>query len=151
MRFLRLTLLAGLVATGSASAAPPVSDIAFYRNASDCTAALKARVEQHLLKPPSEARNQLIVRDTELGFVYIGVAYKRGLRNPEADSMLKDAEGRWTQLTPTQQVNRLNNCTQQGQQMMDEVSGLERYLVRNRAKARVDRLLAKETRNKPSS
>lgn len=41
--------------------------------------------------------------DTELSFVFIGVAYKKGLRNPEAE------------------------------QLMNEVSGLARFFVRNRA------------------
>ena len=143
MRLLSL-LLASLTLTGSALAAPPTSDAAFYLEAADCTAGFKDRVGQHLKQPPSIKRNQAILKDTEHGFVLIGVAYKKGLRNPEADQMLKAAEARWSQLAPAQQSSRLNRCTQQADQLMADVSGLERFLVRNRAQARVDKLLARE-------
>lgn len=145
MRLLSL-LLASLTLTGSALAAQPSSDAAFYLEASDCTAGFKDRVVQHLKQPPSDKRNQAILKDTEHGFVFIGVAYKKGLRNPEADRMLKAAEGRWSQLAPAQQSSRLNRCTQQAEDLMEDVTGLERFLVRNRAQARVDKLLAKEQR-----
>ena len=141
-----LVLLAGLSGAGHALAAAPSADAAFFQEASDCTAGFKARVVQHLKQPPSEARNQAILKDTEHGFVLIGVAYKKGLRNPEADQMLKAAEGRWSQLTPAQQASRMARCTQQAEHLLADVSGLERFLVRNRAQARVDKLLAREQR-----
>ena len=144
--FAVLGLLASLIGAGPARAALPSADAVFFQEASECTAGFKARVVQHLKQPPSEARNQAILKDTEHGFVFIGVAYKKGLRNPEADQMLKAAEGRWSQLSAAQQVSRLGRCTQQADQLMAEVSGLERFLVRNRAQARVDKLLAKEQR-----
>lgn len=141
-----LMLLTTLTMAPDALANPPSPDALFYQEASDCTAGLKARVVQHLQQPPSEARNQAILTDTEHGFIFIGVAYKKGLRNPEADQMLKAAEGRWSHLGASQQVSRLKRCTQQAEQLMGEVSGLERFIVRNRAQARVDKLLAKEQR-----
>lgn len=116
----------------------------FFQEAADCTAAFKARVIESKAQPKSEARDDAILRDTEMGFIYIGVAYKRGLRNPEADQMLKTAEKRWGQLSKTEQANRLASCTVKAQQLMDDVTGLERFLVRNRAKARVDQWLEKE-------
>lgn len=145
MRLLSL-LLASLTLTASALAAQPSSDAAFYLEASDCTAGFKDRVVQHLKQPPSDKRNQAILKDTEHGFVFIGVAYKKGLRNPEADQMLKAAEGRWSQLAPAQQATRLSRCTLQADHLMADVTSLERFLVRNRAQARVDKLLAKEQR-----
>lgn len=137
-------MFAALCLSAATQATARMPDEAFYLHASNCTAAFKARVEQHLTQAPSEARNQLLLRDTELGFVYVGLAYKRGLRNPQADDLLKVAEDRWRQLGAAQQNNRLSQCTQEGQQHMADISGLERYLVRNRAKARIDKLLAKE-------
>ncbi len=145
MRLLSL-LLASLTLTGSALAAQPSSDAAFYLEAAECTAGFKDSVVQHLKQPPSAKRNQAILKDTEHGFVLIGVAYKKGLRNPEADQMLKAAESRWSQLAPTQQSSRLARCTQQADRLMADVSGLERFLVRSRAQARVDTLLAREQR-----
>lgn len=116
----------------------------FFLEAADCTAAFEARVIERKAQARNEARNQAILHDTELGFVYIGVAYRRGLRNPEADDMLKAAEKRWSQLSKPEQAKRLASCVTQAEQLMDDVSGLERFIVRNRAAARVDRLLEKE-------
>ena len=114
---------------------------AFYTEASDCTAALKARVADRLLQPKSDARNKLILSDTELGFTYIGVAYKKGLRNPQADQMLAESEKRWGSLSKTEQQSRLVTCTASAQRLMKDLSGFERYLIKNRAQARVDKLL----------
>lgn len=141
-----LGLLASLSGASYAQAALPSADAVFFQEASECTAGFKARVVQHLKKAPSEARNQAILKDTEHGFVLIGVAYKKGLRNPEADEVLKAAEVRWSHLSPAQQSTRLTRCTQQAEQLMTEISGLERFLVRNRAQARVDKLLNREQR-----
>jgi len=96
-----LMLLTTLTMAPDARANPPSPDALFYQEASDCTAGLKARVVQHLQQPPSEARNQAILTDTEHGFIFIGVAYKKGLRNPEADQMLADKEGVDVLFTPT--------------------------------------------------
>lgn len=129
------------LAQSDAASAPPNP---FFLEAADCTAAFEARVIERKAQPRSDARNQAILHDTELGFVYIGVAYRRGLRNPEADDMLKAAEKRWHQLSKADQAKRLASCTTQAEQLMEDVSGLERFIVKNRASARVDRLLEKE-------
>lgn len=129
------------LAQSDAASAPPNP---FFLEAADCTAAFEARVIERKAQPRSDARNQAILHDTELGFVYIGVAYRRGLRNPEADDMLKAAEKRWHQLSKHDQAKRLASCTTQAEQLMEDVSGLERFIVKNRAEARVDRLLEKE-------
>lgn len=124
--------------------ATPTGEAAFFQEASDCTAALKARVVERTTQPKSPARDQAILTDTELGFVYIGVAYKKGLRNPQADEMLKAAEKRWRLLSKPRQQSMLTSCTASAQKLMREVSSFERYIVKNRAKARVDKLLQKE-------
>jgi len=118
----------------------------FYVEAADCTAAFQARVITRLTLPKSDARDKAILRDTEMGFIFIGVAYKEGLRNPEADQLLKAAEKRWRQSSKGEQEGRFASCTSRAQQLMDDVSGLERFIVRNRAKARVERLLEKEAK-----
>ncbi len=132
-------------AQSDAASAPPNP---FFLEAADCAAAFEARVIERKAQPRSEARNQAILHDTELGFVYIGVAYRRGLRNPEADEMLKAAEKRWHQLNKHDQAKRLASCVTQAEQLMEDVSGLERFIVKNRANARVDRLLEKEAQAK---
>jgi len=141
--FLASTSLVAHTALAQSGAASAPSN-PFFLEAADCTAAFQARVIERKAQPGSEARNQAILHDTELGFVYIGVAYKRGLRNPEADEMLQAAEKRWAQLGKAERAKRLASCTSQAEQLMSDVSGLERFIVRNRARARVDRLLEKE-------
>ncbi|MFT3858636.1 MAG: hypothetical protein QM742_14435 [Aquabacterium sp.] len=137
-------LLAGLAAAPCARAQTPVPP--FYLEAADCTAAFEARVVARLAQPKSEARDKAILSDTEWGFVFIGVAYKEGLRSPQAEELLKAAQKRWRLLGRPEQDARLATCTTRAQQLMDDVSFVERFLVRNRAKARVDRLLEREAR-----
>ncbi len=139
-RFIFVCLLPISVAAAWAQDKPSPKQ-AFFIEASDCTAALKARVAERLLQPRSDARNKLILSDTELGFTYIGVAYKKGLRNPQADQMLADSEKRWGLLSKAAQQSRLATCTASAQKLMKDLSGVERYLIKNRAQARVDKAL----------
>lgn len=139
-RFVVVCLLCLSGATAWAQDKPSPKQ-AFFIEASDCTAALKARVAERLLQPRSDARNKLILSDTELGFTYIGVAYKKGLRNPQADQMLADSEKRWGLLSKAAQQSRLLTCTASAQKLMKDLSGVERYLIKNRAQARVDKVL----------
>lgn len=143
----RLLAAWGCVLAGAVAAqAQPPSNAPFFLEAADCTAALKARVVERQAQPKSPARDKAILGDTELGFVFIGVAYKKGLRNPEADQMLLAAEQRWRALNKADKLSRQASCTTRGQQLMRDVSALERFLIRNRAKARVDKLLEKEAK-----
>jgi hypothetical protein len=134
-------LLAGssALAQSKAPAPPP-----FYVEAADCTAAFQARVVTRLAQPKTDTRDKAILRDTEMGFIFIGVAYKEGLRKPEADSLLAAAAKRWAQLSKAEQEGRLATCATRSQQLMDDVTAFERFLVKNRANARVERLLEKE-------
>lgn len=133
-----------LLATTAMAQDKPKSPPPFFTEAADCTAAFQARVLIRMEQPRSKARDKAILRDTEMGFVFIGVAYKEGLRSPEAEQMLKAAEKRWALLNKADQDRRLAACTARAQQLMDDVSFVERYIVKNRAESRVDRLLEKE-------
>lgn len=119
-------------------------DQRFFLEAADCAAALEARVIDRQMQARTAARDEAMLRDVENGFVLIGVAYKRGLRNPQADDMLHAAEKRWGNLSKADKEARLASCTSKGQHLMEDVSMLERFIVRNRASARVERLLEKE-------
>lgn len=116
----------------------------FFIEAADCTAAFEASVKVRLKEARTPARDEAILRDTEKGFIFVGVAYKQGLRNPEADQLLHAAEQRWEKMGKEEQAKRLASCASRAQVLMDDVSFIERYIVRNRAQARVDRLLSKE-------
>lgn len=115
------------------------------QEASDCAAAFEGRILQRRTEARTDARNQAILRDAELGFTFVAVAYKQGLRNPEADQMLKASEKRWAALPEAERRKRLTQCATWAQQLFDDLNGFEGYLVRNRAQARVDRLLKKES------
>lgn len=153
--FLRPLCLAALsslplwAGTAQAQSKPdkPAAPPPFFVEAADCTAAFKASVNQHLTQAKTQSRDRAIYDDTERGFVYIGVAYKQGLRSPEADHMLAAAEKRWAQLDKEEQASRLAACTKKAGDLMDEVTFIERYIVRNRARARVDRLLSQEKKS----
>lgn len=119
----------------------PSAKQAFFVEASDCTAALKVRVEERVAQPKSEVRNKAILIDTEVGFAFIGVAYKKGLRKPQADQMLAASEKKWATLGKTEQQTRLSTCSAKGLQLLKDLSGFERYIIKNRAQARVDKLL----------
>jgi len=125
----------------AASASPAPS---FFQEASDCAAAFEARVLERRAQPRSDARNQAILSDTQLGFVYAGLAYEQGLRNPEAGQMLKASQKRWSTLSKAEQQSALVVCTAKAQQLMKDINALERFIVKNRAKARVDKLLRSE-------
>lgn len=116
----------------------------FFVEAADCSAAYKAGVTARLKQPRSEARDKAILDDTERSFVFIGVAYKQGLRKPEADRLLALSEQRWATLAKAEQARRIDACTRRAEQLMDEVSFIERYAVQNRAKARVEQQFEKE-------
>ncbi|HEX5312390.1 hypothetical protein [Aquabacterium sp.] len=132
------------VSSGGAWAAPDEVRQPTHQEASDCAAAFEGRILQRRTEPRTDTRNQAILRDAELGFTFVAVAYKQGLRNPEADQMLKASEKRWATLTEAERRKRLAQCSTWSQQLFDEFNGFERYLVQNRAQARVDRLLKKE-------
>lgn len=135
-------MMARGVQAQTAPPAPPASP--FYVEAADCTAALEARVRARLTQNKSDARDKAILADTELGFTFVGVAYKQGLRNPQADDLLDAAHQRWRQLPRTEQDSRQALCTTRARKLMSELTFVERFIVRNRAKARVERLLEKE-------
>lgn len=134
-----LCATAAMSQSTQAPAPPP-----FFVEASDCAAAFKATVAARLTQPRSDARDKAILDDTEKGFIFIGVAYKQGLRNPEADRLLAAAEQRWSQLGKAEQAQRVASCSSRAKQLMDDVTFIERYIVKNRAQARVEQLLRKE-------
>ena len=128
-----------------AQAAPDPADQAFFQRASVCSAVLKHDVLQ--LKRRAEAgepglRAQM-ERLAEFSFSYVGTAYKRGLRKPQADELLDQAEAQQRSLGLAALRTLSADCQAEGDRLLNSANVLERALVRNRAKARVDQLLAK--------
>lgn len=153
--FLALLLAAAQVAVpaGAAedAASAPVADP--FVHDSECVAVLKrdavalaARVDAASSDTASsdtarEAARREMVRLTEAGFAFIGTAYKKGLRNPRADELLAEAE-RTLQGRPEAALRSLSRqCQAEGAELLQRANFLERALVGNRAKARVDKML----------
>lgn len=146
-RMLKPSLIAACALVVSHAALAQVKAAAsspFFQEASDCAAAFEARVNEHRAQPPSEPRNQAILQDTQWGFLYVGLAYEQGLRKPEADQLFQASKKRWSALGKVEQHNTLTTCTAQAQTLMKEINAMERFIVKNRAQARVDKLLEKD-------
>lgn len=136
-----LSLLLATAAQAQVVEPPPE---VFYRRASACVAVMKRDVvslKQRLLAGAPQLRPQM-VKLTELGFTFIGTAYKRGLRKEQADALLAEAEtAQKTQ--PAEGLKKLStDCQAEGSRLLAKANVIERALVSNRAKARVDDLLA---------
>jgi hypothetical protein len=64
------------------------------------------------------------------------------LRKPLADQLLDEAERRQSLMAPVALQDLSVSCQAEGQRLLQDANFLERALVRNRAKARVEDLLA---------
>jgi hypothetical protein len=137
-------LLLGLAGPARADEA----DEAYYRRASACTAVLKREVvalRDRFLRGDAAVRPE-IQRLTEQSFTFVGIAYKRGLRNPQADRLLDEAEAAQQRQPATTLRQLFNDCQAEGAKLFSGSNAIERALVRNRAKARVDQLLTPPAR-----
>ncbi|WP_374675278.1 hypothetical protein [Ideonella sp.] len=140
-----LAALAALGGAGVAQAAPTAADKAFYQRAAACVAVLEKeagdmagryQAGERTLKPA-------LVKLTEQGFAFIGQAYLRGLRQAEADRMLDEAKAAQRSLPADARAQLVAACRSEGARLYADANGLEQALVSNRARARVDKLLAK--------
>lgn len=82
-----------------------------------------------------------MVRLAEWSFALIGTAYKQGLRKPQADKLLEEAEAALKIQSPEEQKALLQACQIEGQKTYKDANFVERALVSNRAKARIESLL----------
>lgn len=114
-----------------------------YRHASACVAVLKreALVLTARYKAGHTETRPEIVKLTELGFTFIGTAYKSGLRKPQADQLLDEAEKAQKQASPDALRQLLGECQVEGAKLLRDANFVERALVGNRAASRVDKML----------
>lgn len=136
-----LTSLLLLVTTWVQAA--EADDEAFYRHAAECVALLKhdALALQTAAKGGDAPAKAQMVQLTAWGFGFIASAYKRGLRNPRADTMLDEAEAAQRDWPDNQRQERTERCLTDAREIFANASGLERAIVNNRAAARVERQL----------
>lgn len=130
-----------------AQAAPSAEDTQFYRRAASCVVVIERDALQLAgrYKAGDRAVKPSLVKLTEKGFAFIGRAYLRGLREDEANRLKADASVEQKAM-PADELEQLSgSCQAEGAQLYGDANGFERALVSNRAKARVDKLLAKKT------
>jgi len=133
--------LAGATGAGAA----PVDLPTFYRHASDCVAVLKLRADT-LASPyrggdaPMKAELTTL---TEAGFAFVGTAYKAGLRKAEADRMLADAETELQGRPAAEREQLVSTCALEGRKLLADSNALEQMLVRQKARSRVEKILAR--------
>lgn len=137
-------MLAWPAAHAADADAADAADQAFFQRAATCAAVMKQEVVR--LSERWQGGERGVKADarrlTELSFTFVGVAYKRGLRGEAADKLLADAE-RAHAGQPSAALRKLSiDCQAEAGQLLARSNVLERALVRNRAKARVDQLMA---------
>jgi hypothetical protein len=148
MRVFRPFALAflAIVAASGARADPSPAQSA------SCVAALKARAEpvaQRVRQGETAAETQLLPIVTA-SFAFIGTAYKQGIRNPQADDMMKAAEKSQATLPPAELGKLQDRCQAQGEQLLAQANYFERQFVIHAAHARIDRL-RKHPTSQPAS
>ena len=80
-----------------------------------------------------------LVSLTEAGFAFIGAAYEAGLRKDDADRRLAAAEEHQKTLPAAELQKLVQSCRVEGSEILAKSNVLERALVKNAARRRVDR------------
>jgi hypothetical protein len=127
-------LLAGLVDARAAGPTP--------QHSAACVAALERDAEQlaeRFRQGHPEIEPELVERVRQ-GFAFIGSAWKQGLRDEEADKLLKAAEEAQKDLSPEQLAARQAACRAEGEKLLANANVLERAFVNHAAQRRVDKL-----------
>lgn len=139
-----LLLACSLATAGAARAAASEADHQFFRHAAACVAVLQndAVALADRYRAGDRAVKPALVKLTEQGFSFIGRAYLRGLRKEEGDRLTTQAEAAQKSMPPEALRQLSTNCQAEGARLYAEASSLEQMVVSNRAKARVDKLLA---------
>lgn len=114
-----------------------------WKRTSACVAVMKREIvglaDQH--KAGKRQVEPEMVSLAEWSFALIGTAYKQGLRKTQADKLLEEAEAALKAQNPEEQKALLQACQIEGQKTFRDANFVERALVSNRAKARIESLL----------
>lgn len=125
-------------------AATREADAVFFERAASCVAVLERDAVALAGRYQAGERGvkPALVKLTEQGFSFIGRAYLRGLRKEEADRLTGEARQAQKAMS-AEAVQQLSAaCQAEGARLYAGAGTLEQMLVTNRAKARVDKLLA---------
>lgn len=146
LRAQSLLLTLACSAVPAARAQTTEADAAFFRHAAACVAVLErdAKAMAGRYQAGDRALKSSLVKLTEQGFSFIGKAYLRGLRKEQADQLTNEARESQDAMPPAALQKLSADCQAEGAALYGKASALEQAVVSNRAKARVEKLLAKK-------
>jgi hypothetical protein len=81
-----------------------------------------------------------LVRRVQEGFAFIGTAYLQGLREEEANRLLKAAQKAQESLPAAELAARQVACRTEGARLLEKANVVERAFVMKAAQRRVDKL-----------
>jgi hypothetical protein len=131
-----------LFAAASAWALPAHAAGPSPQHSAECVAALQVEAEamaDQVRRGRTEVEPEL-VRRVQQGFAFIGTAYLQGVRNAEADRLLKAAEAAQKEIPVAELTARQVACRSEGARLLEKANALERAFVVKAAKRRVDRM-----------
>ena len=139
-----LILPAVLLGAASAHAAAAEADAVFFKRAASCVAVLERDATEMATRYKAGERSVKpgLVRLTEQGFAFVGRAYLRGLRKAEADKLIDEAKAAQKLMAADALLQLSTGCRAEGAKLYADANGFEQMIVSNRAKARVEKLLA---------
>jgi hypothetical protein len=112
------------------------------QHTAECVAALEvqaAAMADEYRSGKTEIEPELVRRVQE-GFAFIGTAYLQGLREDEANRLLKAAQKAQESLPPAELAARQAACRTEGARLLEKANVLERAFVMKAAQRRVDKL-----------
>ncbi|WP_280156320.1 hypothetical protein [Piscinibacter sp. XHJ-5] len=139
---LRHGAVAAALLVSVAWAEPAVPTIA---HCAECVAALKARGEplaQRVKRGDATAEAPLLPI-VKASFAFIGTVYKQGVRSPQAEELLRNAEKAQVDLPPDELLKLQDACQLEGEQLLKDANYFERTFVNQMVRSRMDRLRRK--------
>ena len=135
-RTLAILALLGAPPGGALAAGPTAEHSAM------CVAALESEAAE-MAERYRQGQVELepaLVELVQQGFAFIGTAWKQGLRDVEANRLLKAAEEAQKSLSPQELAERQKACRAEGAMLLARANILERAFVEHAAQRRVDKL-----------
>lgn len=132
-----------LAATAQAAETASPDASSSWPHTAQCAAVMKreAVAMADRYKAGDAAQKPGMVLLAEDSFALLGTAYKQGLRKAEADRLLAAAEREVSAIPPPAQRQLLGDCRTEGRDLFKGANFVERAIVSNRARARVEQLI----------
>ena len=112
------------------------------QHSAECVAALKVDAES-IADQYRSGRTDVepeLLRRVQQGFAFIGTAYLQGVRDAEADRLLKAAQAAQQEMPTAELATRQAACRSEGTRLLEKANAIERAFVTKAARRRVDRM-----------